>query len=63
MRSAAWLLAGLLVLGGVCLPMAQRAEPFVLAAGLQALVYAGLGAWVAWGASAAAAWWPMRHPR
>lgn len=63
MGSAAWLLAGLLVLGGVCLPMAQRAEPFVLAAGLQALVYMGLGAWVAWGASAAAAWRPMRHQR
>ncbi|WP_414603761.1 bifunctional NUDIX hydrolase/phosphatase PAP2 family protein [Stenotrophomonas sp. FR012] len=63
MGSAAWLLAGLLVLGGVCLPMAQRAEPFVLAAGLQALVYVALGAWVAWGAGAVAAWRPMRHQR
>ncbi|WP_434211933.1 bifunctional NUDIX hydrolase/phosphatase PAP2 family protein [[Pseudomonas] boreopolis] len=63
MGSAALLLAGLLVLGGVCLPMAQRAEPFVLAAGLQALVYMGLGAWLAWGAGAVAAWWPMRRQR
>ena len=63
MGSAAWLLAGLLVLGGVGLPMTQRAEPFVLAASLQALVYMGLGAWVAWGAGAVAAWRPMRHQR
>lgn len=63
MGSAAWLLAGLLVLGGVGLPMRQRAEPFVLAASLQALVYMGLGAWVAWGAGAVAAWRPMRHQR
>ncbi|MDV9043871.1 bifunctional NUDIX hydrolase/phosphatase PAP2 family protein [Stenotrophomonas sp. RAC2] len=58
--SAALLLAGLLVLGGLCLPMAQRAEPFVLAASLQALVYMGLGAWVAWGASAVSAWLPLQ---
>ncbi|WP_080104317.1 NUDIX domain-containing protein [Stenotrophomonas maltophilia] len=61
--SAALLLVGLLVLGGVCLPMAQHAEPFVLAASLQALVYMGLGAWVAWGAGAVTALWPMKHPR
>ncbi len=53
--SALLLLAGLLVLGGGALPLAQRAEPFVLSASLQAAVFAGLGAWVAWGAGALAA--------
>lgn len=61
--SAVLLLLGLLVLGGLCLPMAQRAEPFALAASLQALVYMGLGAWVAWGVSAVVEWWPMKHQR
>lgn len=55
-RSAAVLLAGLLLLAGFCLPAAQRAEPFVFAAALQAIVFAAMGLWIAWGASAMAAW-------
>lgn len=55
-RSAAVLLAGLLLLAGFCLPAAQRAEPFVFAASLQAMVFAAMGLWIAWGAGAVATW-------
>ncbi|MBS3728687.1 hypothetical protein JLDANKMP_04181 [Stenotrophomonas sp. PE591] len=61
LRSAAVLLAGLLLFAGFCLPIAQRAEPFVLEAGLQAMVYAAMGVWIAWGAGALAAAWTRRR--
>lgn len=59
-RSAALLLAGLLVLAAVFLPAAQRAEPYAISVVLLVLVYAALGAWIAWGAGALARW---RHGR